>query len=126
MLALTTQCVGFGIAGLMRRWLVEPGMFNLYPSSPSPSLKQYLFLIFHSTNECSTRYFILTRLKASMIWPPTLVGTVFMYTTQRRIPLRPMDGQYLDTGSSYVSSWDPSSGTGSLGLLPSFSAYLQL
>lgn len=26
MLALTTQCVGFGIAGLMRRYLVEPGI----------------------------------------------------------------------------------------------------
>jgi len=32
LLALTTQCTGFGIAGLMRRWLVEPASM-IWPSN---------------------------------------------------------------------------------------------
>lgn len=57
LLTISTQCVGYGIAGLMRRFLVTPGTFQVH----------------------RVRAYKTDPTTAAMIWPQTLVSTSLFY-----------------------------------------------
>lgn len=97
LLAFTTQCIGFSMAGLMRRYLVEPASMivsnfvvhlvlspcHFATSSPQfcCRMAQHHFtsseISSRSSGFCSSLSTLLTLL---MQWPRALVNTAFLYT----------------------------------------------